>query len=154
MWGYLVLLLVSLIKMTNAHRLVRAGCGILCIRTIPCTDKMKLKNNFNEQERYYWQGHEFCAECRSNQNLALHHIYGRRYSSILNSIPLCIACHSKYDGMNTDGIKGDPHRKKFLAHNLKWIMPQGKVFNEDDIFFITEKQKDFNDVLIDNKGML
>lgn len=115
-----------------------------------------MKNNFDKEEvGRYWSDHQFCAVCRSNQIIELHHIFSRDYRSILTSIPLCRECHSKYDGLNqTTGIKGHEPRKKLLAYTFKWIIPQGKVFNEDDYYFLEKEHKIIQEILKDNKSML
>ena len=78
---------------------------------------MHLKNNFTELDRTIWMYHEYCADCNSNQGLALHHVYGRTSSSILNSIPLCMLCHKKADVQN-QSTQGNALRIKYLAYTL------------------------------------
>ena len=62
---------------------------------------MKLKNNFKDEDKIrVWSDHPYCAKCGFNEGCALHHIDGRKSSSIFNSIMLCHKCHKEADGHN------------------------------------------------------
>jgi hypothetical protein len=73
---------------------------------------MKLSNNFKEEDRWLFQGKEYCWDCGLNRGVSLHHIIGRASNSIFGARPLCIECHKKADGINTNGVKGKDYRIK------------------------------------------
>lgn len=80
---------------------------------------MKLHNDFSPYIRSLFADIQpFCQKCNSNQQCAIHHIYGRRSSSMLNGITLCGECHRVADGFNTDGFKGKKVRQDLLFLTL------------------------------------
>lgn len=108
---------------------------------------MKLKNNFNEEDRYLFADSHECWYCGQNSADSLHHIMGRGgpgsecESSILNAAPIHnFGCHLDHHGL----ITTKEWQKKFLKKTYNYLVKNYYQFTNKDLDFII-KYKDYYD---------
>jgi serine/threonine protein phosphatase PrpC len=103
----------------------------------------------NEEKARVWIYEPWCADCNSNQNCSIHHIYSCRADytdSVCNGIMLCQNCHRIADGHNQHQT-GDKLRQKYLAIALRQVVKSGHQFTEKDKKFLESVKEDLQSIL-------
>jgi len=106
---------------------------------------MKLKNNFDENDRQLYADNYECWICGRNTCDSLHHIFGRGgpgstvESSILNSAPVCnFTCHLPRHGW----LMTKPQQVKLLYKTFLYLDKIGYDITTNDKNFI-KKYKEY-----------
>ena len=89
-----------------------------------------MKNPFSEATRFLFADVYECWECGCNQNLSLHHTFGRISNSPINASPLCLKSHEKGD------VHSPEKREKYLLKTLEYLKRIGYQFTQKDKEFI------------------
>lgn len=95
---------------------------------------MELKNSFSDSTRALFMDCYACFKCGSNQNLELHHIFGRISNSPFNAAPVCRNCHDKI-------LHTFEERFPLLRTNMRFLFQAGYDYAKnrewgDEDFFV------------------
>lgn len=115
---------------------------------------MQLQNDFPPYIKSLFASVQpYCQKCGSNQQCAIHHIYGRTSSALFNGITLCHDCHRVADGFNTDGIKVVKVQRDLLLRTMVaflqnpwWDQYMPKAYKEINNDFLNQHPDDFDAV--------
>ena len=94
-----------------------------------------LLNPFTNKTRqlFLTDGYIHCWNCgRSDKGASLHHICGRKSSSVLNAIPLCdgLDCH------NSGKIHTPKKEEEYLEKTFRYLIKNGYCLTDKDWKFI------------------
>ena len=110
-----------------------------------------LSHRFDSEDKArIWIFDPYCADCYSNQNCSIHHIYSCRADytdSVCNGIMLCEYHHRIADGHNQHQT-GNPLRQKYLAIALRQVVKSGHIFNDTDKKFLESVKADVDTILL------
>ena len=96
-----------------------------------------MKNNFTEKTRELFIFRYDCDMCGSNQNLELHHIFGRVSDSPLNASLLCHSCHYRHHSQKPFS---EEEKIKLIQKEVIYLKTQGyKLTEKDKLFMIKYK---------------
>jgi len=100
---------------------------------------MKLRNSFKREDVLrVWGEPLYCRLCGSNEMASVHHIDSRVSSSIYNSVPLCLHCHKKADGHNTNSPLSTVYRQKLRGIAYNQVIKSGHINNNEDNNYLDE----------------